>query len=239
MGSSVGPTTPEIPGKNRSSDICHFSQSAVLCAPGFYVECVPQALACSTLSLEKLFIVSHDEPPRRLLGSPRSLSAEARHGTRHLFRPGVSSRTARSRYPAGHAEARLQPQVPAALSRCLAGLPQLHSLLPDSRGPLRALGRAIPRQPRHPHGGCPGRVNGATTPDPSRDAHPGRVQPARLLSAPVPHRAEGVPLGSSPDPAGHVPGVLQESPPLHAGHPALPDTPPHPIPPLLGSSPGK
>src|SRR5262249_20102884 len=92
-------------------------------------------------------------------------------------------------------------------------------------------------QPRHSHRRCPLRTHVAPTLDPSRYTNPGRVQPARLLSAPLPHRAVGEPLGSVPGPAGRVWGVLQESPPLHSGHHALPDAPPHPVPPLLGFPP--
>src|SRR5271157_5481959 len=88
-----------------------------------------------------------------------------------------------------------------------------------------------------PTDGCPLCVNFATTLDPGRHADPDRVQPARLLSAPRPHRTVGEPLGSVPGPAEHVWGLLQESPPLHSGHHALPDAPPHPIPPLLGIAP--
>ena len=64
------------------------------------------------------------------------------------------------------------------------GISQLQWLRPGSRGPLRAGGRAIPRQPRYPDRGCPGRVNCPAAADPGRDADPGRVQPAWLLSAP-------------------------------------------------------
>src|SRR5208337_3311634 len=123
-------------------------------APECYVESAPQVLAFSAISLEKLCIVFHHEPPRRPSGSPPFLFKEAHHGTRHHFQPRVSARTARSRCPAGHAKVGLQPQVLAALSRCLAQLPQLRSLLPDCRDLLGFVGHAVPRHPRHSHRRC-------------------------------------------------------------------------------------
>ena len=135
----------------------------------------------------------------------------------------VSTRTARPRCLAGHAAAGLQPQVPAALSRSLARLPRLRSLLPNSRGSSRipwssgsSPAAAFPLRQMSPPGSL------GRTLDPSRHANPGRVQPARLLSTRC-RTAPSVSLGSVPGPAGHVWGVLQESPPLHSGHHALPD----------------
>src|SRR5271166_4123814 len=159
---------------------------------------------------------------------------------RFFYEVSSPSGTVVRRLPYGKQSKRLpavrSPQL-AALSRCLAQLPQLRSLLPDCRDLLGFVGHAVPRHPRHSLRRCPLCVNFATTLDPGRHADPDRVQPARLLSAPRPHRTVGEPLGSVPSPAQHVWGLLQASPPLHSGHHALPDAPPHPIPPLLGIAP--
>src|SRR5271165_6373820 len=56
---------------------------ALLCAPECYVESAPQVLAFSAISLEKLCIVFHHEPPRRPSGSPPFSSRRPimEHGT--------------------------------------------------------------------------------------------------------------------------------------------------------------